>query len=162
MNDRFLSMSQLANFTGVDRRTVKDRIAGLNVHSGAGNAHLYDSREALPLILLPTSQTTDEKLLAAERLKYEAARAERMQLQVARIRGEQVDIEAVGTLVDQQYAYVHAGFVTLGNRLADELRNIDERHKIKRILDDEVNTILTAMSADQIVEQSKRDSDEKD
>ena len=48
-----LSISQLAAFTDKDRRTVTDRLQGLDFQEGTDRAHLYDSAEALAAIYLP-------------------------------------------------------------------------------------------------------------
>jgi len=45
-----LSISQLAAFTGKDRRTVTARVEGLSFREGPDNAHLYDSGAALQAI----------------------------------------------------------------------------------------------------------------
>lgn len=56
-----LSISQLSAFTGRDRRTVTDRLQGLDFQEGPDRAHLFDSQRALAAIYLP-----DEKLGARE------------------------------------------------------------------------------------------------
>jgi hypothetical protein len=45
-----LSINQLFELTGRDRKTIKQKLEGLSFANGEKGAHLYNSREVLPLI----------------------------------------------------------------------------------------------------------------
>src|SRR4029453_1680122 len=45
-----LSINQLFELTGRDRKTIKQKLEGLSFANGEKSAHLYNSREVLPLI----------------------------------------------------------------------------------------------------------------
>lgn len=55
-----LSITQLADLTGKDRRTVTLRLAKLENKDGARGAMLYDSKQALELIYEVSGKTVDE------------------------------------------------------------------------------------------------------
>jgi hypothetical protein len=45
-----LSINQLFELTGRDRKTIKQKLEGVSFSNGEKSAHLYNSREVLPLI----------------------------------------------------------------------------------------------------------------
>lgn len=82
-----LSISQLAAFTGRDRRTITARVEHLDFIEGPDNAHLYESELALAAIYCPdgTGKSLDD---AKKEQALEAAalsRVRREELQRTRI-----------------------------------------------------------------------------
>ena len=76
-----LSISQLAAVTGFDRRTVRQRLAGLEPVETSGRELRYESREALAQLY-----TGDSLELNRER----APQSERIEMEKAVTRGELV------------------------------------------------------------------------
>jgi len=54
---QYLSMSQLAEICRLDRRTVKQHLAGLNPEKIQNNAHLYYAPIAIPILLQRAGRT---------------------------------------------------------------------------------------------------------
>lgn len=82
-----LSINELADLTGKDRRTITQRLEQLDYEDGPKGAHLYDSRRALALIYGPVSsgksldQAKTEQALESAQL----ARVRREELQKTRL-----------------------------------------------------------------------------
>jgi phage terminase Nu1 subunit (DNA packaging protein) len=80
-----LSVSQLATVTGFDRRTVRQRLAGLEPVEQTGRELRYESRAALAQLYVG-----DTLELNRERARLAAAQAERVEMQNGVERGELV------------------------------------------------------------------------
>lgn len=157
---KHLSVSQLSEVTGVDRRTIKERLVSMKPDV-RGRSHLYLAREAIPMILFPDGvddRKTIEKKIREEELRYESARADKTQLQVEKLRGELVPIEDVAKVVEREYAAVRAAFLAIPSKVSKELATQDSEIGIKRVLEDHINEALSELSADQEV---ALDSDEE-
>jgi len=68
-----LSISQLASFTGKDRRTIAKAVEPLDFREGPDNAHLYDSEIALAAIYMPPSAGGDGRAVTLDQAKREQA-----------------------------------------------------------------------------------------
>jgi hypothetical protein len=144
---RYLSMSQLSQVTGKDRRTVKDRLQGLEPKL-EGRAHLYDAHIALPMILeLTDGDNSVAKQMADEQLRYERERADKVALQNQKLRGEVVSIEEVANVVEGEYAAVKAALIAIPSKCAGELATMDNVIEIKKLLDGLINETLVELSS---------------
>lgn len=147
---RFLSLSQMSEATGFDRRTIKERLAQLTPKV-EGRSHLYDAREALPL-LYRASQDNDKansRRLLEEQLRYETERADKIALQNTKLRGGVVSIEEVAGVVEGEYAAVKAALLSIPYKSAGELATMDNVIEIKKLLDGLLNEALSELSADE-------------
>lgn len=79
-----VSINQLAELTGQDRRTITKRLERLNFSEGSKGAHLYDSHDALDAIYLSESprDALDQKRCAEIDLNIEIRRKQRIPLKV--------------------------------------------------------------------------------
>ena len=84
-----LSISQLAAFTGKDRRTITDRLEALDFIDGPDNAHLYETDRAFELIYLGNGESGPMSLEQAKKEQdlsaAELNRARREELERKRI-----------------------------------------------------------------------------
>jgi hypothetical protein len=78
-----LNVSQLARLTGFDRRTVRQRLAGLEPVERTGRELLYESRAALAQLYL-----SDSLDLSRERARLASEQADRIAMENAEARGE--------------------------------------------------------------------------
>jgi phage terminase Nu1 subunit (DNA packaging protein) len=163
MNLRYLSMTQLSEITGVDRRTVKSRLAEVEPYKEEGSAILYDAREAIPKIMQFEDKTKDNtwKDLQKEQLRYEKARADKVQLENDTKRGELVRIEDVTRTVGKEYAYVRAAILTLPSKVAKSVSLEEDPAVCQSILKKEVDEILNHLQADNNLNIEPEEVDEK-
>ncbi len=153
---QYLSISQLSEVTGVDRRTCKDRLETLTPII-KGRSHLYVAREAIPKIINHGLESADDhrKKLQEEELRHESAKADKIQLQVEKLRGELVPIEDVARVVEAEYAAVRAALLAISSKVSGELATLDSIIEIKKLLDGHINEVLAELSADQDEQLSK-------
>lgn len=154
---RHVSVTQLYDLTGVDRRTIKDRLAGL-IPRKEGKALMYDAREALPLIM-GTSEG-DAKRLLAEELRYQIAQADKLDLQVQQMRGELIPAGDVSLAAQKRFAAVRGGLLAISTKVASELSTINDPIEIKAILDDRINETLEEINDAAIASLSYDESDD--
>jgi DNA-binding Lrp family transcriptional regulator len=153
MDLRFLSMSQLAELTGLDRRTVKDRLKDLKAQSGKGRGHYYDTQEALPRLYFPEGSNNVEEQMAEAQLRKARADAEKAEIDVKVKRGELVAIEEVAEVVGKEYTYVRARILAMPTRLAKPLSMESDPLVVKKLLDEAVTEALEDLAADQKFEE---------
>lgn len=84
-----LSINQLAELTGRDRRTVTKQLEALQLVAGERGAHLYESSEALPLIyavdnLEAARAAQARSQTALNAFREEDLRKQRIPIQIAR------------------------------------------------------------------------------
>lgn len=157
MSQRHLSINQLAELTGKDRRTIKKKLAGLVAQAGPNNAHLYDAQEALPVLYSSGSSSDIEKEMAEESLRIERAKREKLEIEVGRLRGDLLPIDTVAKTVEKQYAYVRATVRAIPSKLAKPLSMITDPHDIFVRLSDAVDEALIELTADKNYELQQRD-----
>lgn len=147
-NIRYLTQSHLAELTGKDRATVRKRLEGLEPHSQDGRAKYFDAHVALPMILLIENTAGIDRQLQEEKLRYETARADRMELEVSKRKGELVEVESIGQAVEKEYTSIRAGFLALGVKLAAPLALECTPAHVKLTIDTAVNEVLGELLLD--------------
>lgn len=146
MKLRYLSMNQLSEITGKDRRTIKKRLADVPVHETTSTSHIYDAHLALPILYGVTDSESLEAQLQEEKIKFERARAEKTEIEVAKIKGELVSIEDVKKVNDRLFTYVRAHLISIPSKAAKAISLIDDPAVVKARLEDYINEALTELS----------------
>lgn len=146
---RPISISELAELTGKDRRDVRAALDGLDYKLGPKNSKEYNSKDALARLYLKTNLSTVEEQRAEAQLEVEKLRGKKLLQDILEREGQLVPIEDVAGVVENEYAAVRAGLFALGARLARDLVAIDNAIEIKNRIDSEVNSILSELSADE-------------
>ena len=156
MSLRLLSISQLSEVTGKDRRTITKRLAGVEPHSTEGRAVIYSAPEAISLIMASdTVAGLDKKLLQAE-VGLEIARQAKMEIEVGKLRGELVSVEDVAKAVEKEYSFVRAQFRSIPSKLAKPLSMVQEPNEVYKQLDEAINDCLAELTVDKKYEQSRQ------
>lgn len=144
MSGRYFSINQLSIATGKDRRTVKDRLSKILPEKKAGKAIIYDGHKAFPALF--KVEDVKEQLLS-ESLRLEKGRADKIELELAKISGSQVPIEDVAAVVEKEYTRVRAQLISIPNKISRDLAVIDDPREITIILEDSINEALSELSA---------------
>ena len=152
---KVMSITKLSDLTGKDRKTISKRLELLLPVSDDGRGKQYEVKDALPLIY-----ANDDSLRAAEQLRYEKARADKMELEVTKRRGELVEISKIAKIVEQEYAAVRAGLLAIPVKLAIPLATINDATEVKNELENAVNEVLEELSADSNYEKTEHDGEE--
>lgn len=153
---RHMSISQLADITGKDRKTVSSKLSSIEGRPD-GRAIMYDPREALPLLYGNTSKNTMEKKLAEEELKYQTARTEKIQIEVERAKGELVPIEDVASAVAKEYASVRAAILSIPSKMAQPLAHETDPELVNDALTEVINEALQELQAENLYEDELND-----
>lgn len=150
MNLRYLSMSQLSEVTGLDRRTVKDRLSKIKPYRVEGKAIQYDCRKALPILFgFDNPEKKDlSKQLQEQELKLQIAKTEILESELKTIRAEHVAIEDVCKVVEKEFNYVRSSIQSIPSKCAKALSIETEPSIIQSVLSDHINEVLSHLQAD--------------
>lgn len=162
MSIRYLSITKLSELTGKDRRTITKRLESLTPHKEDGRALIYDAQQALELIYTFETTVGIDKKLKEEQLRYERGRADKIQLEVEKRRGQLVEVESVALAIEKEYAAVRSGLMAIPSKMAHVLSVVDDPNEIKEKLEDAINETLGELSTKHNYElESPSDSEEK-
>ena len=118
-----LSISQLAAFTGKDRRTITTRLEALDYIEGEDNAHLYDTERAFELIYLGNGEGGPISLEQAKKEK-ELAAAENLRIRNEELRRTRIPRHIISEILDAALQAFAATLKTArGKKLTVELIN---------------------------------------
>ncbi len=149
MDIRYLSISQLSQVTGRDRRTVTSRLSALKPYKIFGKSHIYDAHTALEAIYKVDSIDEIETQMAKASLRIEEGNAEKIDLQLAKMRGDQVEIETVAAIVEKEYGRVRAQHIAIANKTCRDLAVMTDPRLIKDFIEDAINESLSELTADE-------------
>lgn len=148
MSLRYLSISQLSEITGKDRRTISKRLAGMQPHSVNGRAQLYDAVEALEQLFISDKiEGMDKKLLRVE-LALEEEKLQKLKIENGRALGELVPVDSVCKEVEKEYAFVRSQLRSLPSKLAKPLSMVTDPNEAYALLTDSVDECLRELTAD--------------
>jgi hypothetical protein len=130
-----VSINQLSELTGFDRRTVKGRLKNIKFTLGAKKANLYDSSEALAQLYGADSE--EGELVSYEHARIQNLQADTKLKQVTREEKEKqrIPIGVVQSVNDSVLQEVAAQIKASGlqektvNAIFEQLRSIPERLK---------------------------------
>lgn len=154
-NSGLFSLGQLEAVTGKSARTIRKRLAGLPPISKTGRGHLYESRLAFPMIYEPDFAGKTQAPESAggynsdyDKNRLQAAKATRAEIDLAKIRGELVEIDSVVKEVEKEYIYVRAAFLSIPTKLAKSLSVMDDPAEIQEELESAINESLSHLQKD--------------
>ena len=129
-----LNIENLADITGLDKRTVTKRLAELVPVEDTGNrGKYYDSRVALPILYQVGQANEGPTTLTEARTRKETALAIKTELEIEAIQRERVPVATVIALMESissEIINIHRGIPDdAATRLSEELRDIPNRLK---------------------------------
>ena len=143
-----LSINQLSEFTGYDRRTITRRLNNLEFEK-SGVANLYEAKHALHAIYNKTTSTSDDGFNLEQeraRLAHHQANNEALKEEVMKktlIPSEQVK-ESWITLV----ARFKSKMLSIPSKMAHQIAQTSDHHEIEHLLRKGINEALTELSCD--------------
>lgn len=167
MSLKIMSINQLSELTGKDRRTIKKKLAALPTQPGSSSkAILYNTADALQALYGADSTESVDKELKAEELRIERAKREKLEIEVGRLRGEMLPLSEVVKVVEKEYSFVRAQFRSLPSKLTKPLSLLSDPHEIHSRLTEAVDECLIELTADktyesqnELVESARESSD---
>lgn len=156
-----MSISQLASITGLDRRTVSQRLEKVD-HTGGekrGQAMTYDTKLALPAIYLSDLANEGEsKLLDA---KLERARLDRAKRHLAETalhekKGMLIPAETVQNYWGSMVGNCRARLLALPSKLAQRVAGVSDTNEINSIAKALIHEALMELSIEAIPRRDKK------
>ena len=148
MSLHLLSISQLSEVTGKDRRTIVKRLGNIQPHSEKKNAKLYIASEALETLFLSDSVEGMDKKLVKVNLAIEEEKLSQLKIKNARSRGELVPLHEVSREVAKEYAVVRARVRTVPSSLAKAVSMISDPHEVLHRISEAIEDCLCGLVAD--------------
>jgi len=139
---RLFSIRDLIDITRKSDKTIKKKLETLAPTPGPKGAKLYDSAQALALIYADVGD------LSTERAKLTVLQQEKLEIEIAKIKGEVVAIEDVAKTVEKEYSFVRAHIRQLPSKLAKPLSMVTDPHEVHAAISEAVDECLTELTAD--------------
>lgn len=96
-----------------------------------------------------TKDAEESESLQAAKLRKAIADADMAEIELAKERGQVIDVETVCKAVANEYAVIRNRFLSLGNKLSGLVLACTSQAEAQAVIDEEVRTILSELSADQ-------------
>jgi len=157
-----LSISQLSDLTGFDRKTIAKRLEKL--HPVAFEDKMsrkpkeFDSKEALRCLYLGHQDSSHSELKKRE-LK---AKVELAEIKADREKGKLVDIKQVGYELGQVFSVIRQNFLALPSKAAQDLSHESKPKTIQEILSEMVNECLADLQKYADTQKRNSESTEKE
>lgn len=139
-----MNVEDLTKLTGKTRRTINSRINNLEPCEKTTTSAYYKLVDALPLIYGPEGSQGLE--LTQERAYLARAQAEKTQLEIAKMKGELVHVEAWC----EEWARAIIGFKdtlrSMALKIADATVNCKTKEEAYRIINSHANEALSELS----------------
>ena len=142
-----LSITELHNLTGLDRRRITRALSDLEHTDGKKGAKLYPSHLALPLLYIAGDGENFDGQKEQARLTHHKANI--AALEEKQLSGELVTVAEVEEAVGSDYANVRAKLLSLPSKASPQIVSLDEPESIRVLLEDLVYEALNELTQDQ-------------
>jgi phage terminase Nu1 subunit (DNA packaging protein) len=139
------SVSGLSVEFGIDRRTVAGRLRDLEPCDERGRTKLYRMKDAAPL-LVEASQSGGD-VAARERARKDAAMADKLELELARMQGDMVAASDVLTEWEELIGNARAKFLAVPHKLAPMVANEERVEVCRDLIERQVHAALDELAA---------------
>ncbi len=130
-----ITMNQLHEFTGLDRRTIKKRLDGLNPIGRKGKADAYESAVALRRCYLPAGTKDGTGLdYRAEKARLDKEKADNMALKNKQLRKELLPAGQVQKFWTDHVINARTKIAAIPDKATPRVADIRSKVKIKKIL----------------------------
>lgn len=135
-----ISITQLHNLTGQDRRRITKAVANLRYEKGEKGAKLYESEQAIPLLYLSPNDAELDPNKERARLTHHQANIAALEEQ--ELSGELVRRTDVVAEVSEAIANCRAKLLSLPPKLASVIVPMDDLHEVRGALQAGVHEAL--------------------
>ena len=133
-----VSINRLAEITGLDRRTIKNKLSGVLPETDHGETTLVDTRQALPVVL-GTGERLDP---AQEKAQLDRVRREIAELERARIEGSLTEVSIVNRALTDIGTSLREALLAIPGRVASPLAAETDARQIEHRLTTEIRDAL--------------------
>ena len=139
-----VNIDTLTKLTGSTRRTILNKCNDLPKTTGKGREHLFESKDALPLIIVGRKET--DKTLESERTRLASAQAEKTELEVEVIKGNLIPSESVESVVNNMISSFRSKMLSLPTKAAPSVVQMADTSEAEELLREFVYEALTELS----------------
>jgi len=139
-----VNIDTLTKLTGSTRRTILNKCNDLSKVTGKGREHLFESKDALPLII--TGRKVGDKTLESERTRLASAQAEKTELEVVVIKGDLIPAPNVELEVNNMVSSFRAKILSLPTKVAPSVVQLADVAEAESLLREYVYEALTELS----------------
>ena len=139
-----VNIDTLTKLTGSTRRTILNKCHDLPKTTGKGREHLFESKDALPLIISGRKET--DKTLETERTRLASAQAEKTELEVEVIKGGLIPAENVESVVNNMISSFRSKMLSLPTKAAPSVVQMADVAEAEGLLREFVYEALTELS----------------
>ena len=126
------SENQLSEMTGLDRRTIKKRLQGINPEI-SGSAHLYDLKHAVKALVSRRDESGSGMTLEKARIEESQSKTKINEIMIENMQKDRMPVATVIALMESissEIINIHRGIPDdAATRLSEELRDIPNRLK---------------------------------
>ena len=154
-----VSITELHNLTGIDRRRITKTLADLKHHAGSKNAKQYDSEQAIPLLYLtPEDAALDPN---KERARLTHHQANIAALDEREKSGELVRRDDVVAEVSESIANCRAKLLTIPTKLASVVIGLDDVQSVRGALQAGIHEALDELYTQYVSNEPSREDVEE-
>lgn len=139
-----VNIDMLTNLTGSTRRTILRKCTDIERITGKGREHLFESKDALPAIIV--GRKADDKTLESERTRLASAQAEKTELEVAVIKGDLIPAGNVESVVNGMISSFRSKMLSLPTKAAPSVVQMADVAEAETLLREFVYEALTELS----------------
>lgn len=147
-NPAHQSINQLAALTGKAAQTVRKRLIGLEPVEKRGAAIIYDTRQALPLIYEAGVGLADANNYEVEKARSEKNRADKLEMENAKTRGDFIDRADVIAALQKSFAAVRAKLLAIPTKAAPVVITLGDIPLAQRALKKFIHDALDELAYD--------------
>ena len=129
-----VNIDMLTKLTGSTRRTILMKCTDLERVTGKGREHLFESKDALPLIFGNKKDT--DKTLESERTRLATAQAEKAEIEVSIMKGNLIPAEHVEKAVNNMVNAFKAKMLSLPTKAAPSVVVLADQIEAENVLRD--------------------------
>lgn len=141
---KYLSINQLAELSNKDRATVRKRLKDVKPYKRSDRLVLYEGKKVLPILLEPT-QT---ELIKREKLRTLRAKADELEMEVAKFKQEHCHINDIQKVVKSEYDRVRTRINSIPESVAEAISKTQDVNMIHSLLSNVTNNALIDLSSE--------------
>jgi len=139
-----VNIDTLTKLTGSTRRTILNKTTDLTRTTGTGRELLFESKDALPLIIKGRKES--DKTLESERTRLASAQAEKTELEVEVIKGNLIPSDMVESVVNNMISSFRAKILSIPTKAAPSIVQMAEVAEAEDLIREFVYEALTELS----------------
>lgn len=156
---KLLNVSQLAQLSGLDRKTVTKYLKDVPYESKE-SSKLYKLTSAIPVLFSMVKKDLNEAdpitlQKKKEELENERLKNAKLKIELAVLQNKYVTVDEVTEAVEKEYTYVRKALLSIPNKCALFLSRENDPGKIQNILDEQINEALEHLTKDRSFEEQK-------